>query len=108
MPDEIELSPKDLGQRADRLGVTPEDLKLVENGEVHVNVLVAGIPVDARLKDGKVKVTPPPAIGDGPWTIVVTTKTDKIINILAYDPKKKTLHTPVDILDEEDGGKGGA
>ncbi len=105
MPDQIELSLKDLGERADRLGVTPADLKLVDNGEAHVNVLVAGLPVGAKPHQGKVTVSPPPEVGEGPWTVVITTKTDKIINILAYDPKEKKLYTPVDIIDDEDDAK---
>jgi hypothetical protein len=104
MPDEIELGPEDLGESAGRLGIKPADSNLVDNDEVNVKVLVAGVPAKATLdkSTGKVTVTPPPEIGDGPWTIVVTTKTDQVINILAYDPKEKNLHIPVDIIEDED------
>ena len=102
MPDKIELKPEDLGKSAGRLGIKAADLKLVANGEPTVNVLVAGVPVEAKPHQGKITVSPPPEVGEGPWTIVVTTKTDKIIDILAYDPKEKKFYAPVDVIDDED------
>jgi hypothetical protein len=101
MPD-IELKPEDLAERAGRLGIKAADLKLVAHGEPTVNVLIAGVPVQAKPHEGKITLSPPPEVGEGPWTVVVTTKTDKIIDVLAYDPKGKKFYAPADIIDDED------
>jgi hypothetical protein len=91
---EIILERKHLEDPEPDSGLTGDDLKFVDNHhQVRVKVLIDGALAEiTEAKAGFIKVKTPPA-GDGPWTLVVTTHDNKILDLLEleYDPKNETF-----------------
>jgi hypothetical protein len=101
MADEITITidKNDLGPPESEFGITDDDLKLFDSKEDAsledaslVKVFVDGELVDPTTVTEQSITVKLPASADGmPSTVVVTTKRDKILNVLQYDGNKKIV-----------------
>jgi hypothetical protein len=96
MADEITITidKNDLGPPESEFGITDNDLKLFDSKEAAslVKVFVDGELVDpTTVTDQSITVKWPPSADGMPSTVVVTTKRDKILNVLQYEGNKKIV-----------------
>jgi hypothetical protein len=91
MADEVEITKADLGSAVAEFGITDDDLRLFAEDEetVLVKAFVDGAFVKPTKKtDSSLNVELPPGVRDETSRIVVTTKDNKILNVLHYDGSK--------------------
>jgi hypothetical protein len=91
MADEVEITKADLGSAAAEFGITDDDLRLFANDKetVLIKAFVDGAFVEPTKKtDESVNVRLTPGVRDETSRIVMTTKDDKILNVLRYDGSK--------------------
>jgi hypothetical protein len=88
----IIIDKSDLGPADDEFDITDDDLKLFDTKEnvSLVNVFVDGHLVDpTTISEKSITVKRPFTSGSESSTIVVTTKSEKILNVLKYNENKK-------------------
>jgi len=96
MADEITVTidKNDLGPPEPEVGITDDDLKLFDSKEHAslVKVFVDGeLVYPTTVTEQSITVKWPPSAGGMPSTVVVTTKRDKVLNVLQYEGNKKTV-----------------
>jgi hypothetical protein len=99
---DVVITIRDLAEARDELDVKKTDLNLTE-----AKVIIEGKSTSVeKANKESITVKAPSGLGEGPWTIVVITKSDKILDVLNYDPKeKKFLELEAEILEEEEAEK---
>jgi hypothetical protein len=88
----IRIRQAHLGPAQPEIGLTAEDLKLFDGrGKIRVNVFVDGEPVELEKDNDSIVVKASLSPDDDKFTVVVTTKEDKILDVLQYDEEGEPI-----------------
>lgn len=108
MPVEVPIAIRqvDLGRPQSDIDLTAQDLALFDGeGEIRVNVLVDGELIEPTRSGDSIVFKAPLDPDDDMVTVVVTTKENKILNVLQYDEEGEPIDDG-DAGDEEELMKG--
>jgi hypothetical protein len=105
MPAEVPITIRqaDLGPPQPDIALTKQDLELFDSkGGIRVKVLVDGELITPTKSGDSIVFEAPLDLDDDMVTVVVTTKENKILNVLRYDEEGKPIADPA-ADDEEEG-----